>query len=410
MNVIKINYLIKNFIDPRHRADLKEESIQGIIFNECIISQIVVNVYDIYKNLTTLHFNNCQFKNKVLRAFLKEFGSLKELSIINCDIGQEIPAMMLTYMKNLEILILNGSKINNIHDKFLNPVRTTIKYVEFLKNPITECIFAVAPYANPNYQPRSIHKCKTIDELMELLEISSKRALERSNQRTSLHSSRTSLASYKSEDKPFVPKESVSQASKTIHLSNDDLLPSNISRDVKNYLACDQFKDFEIRIEDKSFKVHKFILAARSSVLGKMISENPDADSLNLIDIPIDIVQVLLNFIYYDKMPVPRDQNMLKDVFIASGRLKLTELHKFSSKNLMVKNDNAIEMLKLANKFQDLELRARSFEEVKKIFSGKAIKNEMADNPEELEKLLEAKNQMEEEMRKVQERFNKMFE
>ena len=62
-----------------------------------------------------------------------------------------------------------------------------------------------------------------------------------------------------------------------------------------------KFKDFSIKIEDREFKVHKFLLAARSPTLAEMIKNNPDADELQLVDISVEIFEKILKYLYVSK-------------------------------------------------------------------------------------------------------------
>jgi hypothetical protein len=89
---------------------------------------------------------------------------------------------------------------------------------------------------------------------------------------------------------------------------------------------------------DKEFRVHKFILAARSSVLCESIIENPEADAIDLFDIPSSILEILLNYMYDDEMPEKCDD--FGELYTAADKLNLTELKEFVVDKLEEDSDN----------------------------------------------------------------------
>jgi BTB/POZ domain len=153
---------------------------------------------------------------------------------------------------------------------------------------------------------------------------------------------------------------------------------------VASFLS-DSTKDFTITVKDQQFKVHKFLLIARSQVLAEMIENNPGASNLELKFIPLDTLQHLLDFLYDDTYPAEG----FNDIFIASGYLKIENLKNYAGLKLIdqVNAQNAFEMLKLANKYDHDGLRSKAFEFVKGMFPDRDLKDEMARNQECIEEL-----------------------
>ena len=77
-----------------------------------------------------------------------------------------------------------------------------------------------------------------------------------------------------------------------IQLNSDKI---RLLRDFKNFSLSE---DFTIKIDEKEFKVHKLILAARSPTIAEMIENNLDANELNLVDLSVEIFEKILEFIY----------------------------------------------------------------------------------------------------------------
>ena len=100
---------------------------------------------------------------------------------------------------------------------------------------------------------------------------------------------------------------------------------NGIIRDIQKSYNEEQNSDFTIKIGEKVFKVHKFMLAARSSVLSEMIQSNNEATQLDLLDISEATFKMILDFIYCEKFP--EDNSNFMEIFMASGRLNLKDLN-----------------------------------------------------------------------------------
>jgi BTB/POZ domain len=136
---------------------------------------------------------------------------------------------------------------------------------------------------------------------------------------------------------------------------------------------------------------------ARSPVLADMILENPVAENLNLVDIPVKVFKIVLDFIYNDTAP-PNDVNLI-EIYAAAGRLAINELKNFTAAKLMDQVDeiNAYEVLVLSNKYGSVNLMMKAFEHIKKIFPDKNLGDEFARQPDKIRKLLDMKRKMDEE-------------
>lgn len=187
---------------------------------------------------------------------------------------------------------------------------------------------------------------------------------------------------------------------KNYKTSQDDF-----ASDIKIFLRDENFSDFTIKICDRTFKVHKFVLAARSSIFAEMIKNNKEATNLELLDIPVDIFNVILDFIYFDKIPLENVD--FKNIFIASGRLNLKVLKEFSGKKLLnlVNDENVLEILTIANKYHQEELKKKCFEKIQSMFPDHKIKPDLINDPEKMREFFNEKRALSVMMEKFKEKF-----
>lgn len=143
---------------------------------------------------------------------------------------------------------------------------------------------------------------------------------------------------------------------------NDD-----IYKDLTAALQDEELKDFVIKVDGTEIKVHKFILIARSKTFAEMIKNNPDADDIELTDISAESFKKIIKFIYTNKGP--EDDLNLKEIFGAASKLKIKKLKEIAAIKLIetVNSKNSHEMLQLAIKFNNEELKKKIFDEIKKI-------------------------------------------
>lgn len=194
-----------------------------------------------------------------------------------------------------------------------------------------------------------------------------------------------------------------------LEAENKRLKESGILADLKKIFHDEAFKDFTVNVnKEKSFKIHKILFAARSSVIADMIRNNPEDFELNLQDIPLPIFEILLHFIYNDSAP-DGDDNLIA-IYAAAGRLNIQDLKNMTAQKLMDKVDqqNAFRVLELSNKYGNDELRLKAFEEIKKVLSDYKLNDEFSKKPEKIKKLLDMKKKMDEEYAKMQQEFEEI--
>ncbi len=123
------------------------------------------------------------------------------------------------------------------------------------------------------------------------------------------------------------------------------------------------FTDLEIKVKDRSLKVHKVLLAASSSVLRQRFLELPEGSALELIDLDAEVAEEMINFIYDGK--VQDMEKHSKELLVASEKFGMKHLKKYCEnyffENLSV--ENVFETLKLSieNKADELKKECLEF-------------------------------------------------
>lgn len=184
--------------------------------------------------------------------------------------------------------------------------------------------------------------------------------------------------------------------------SKEGKTESGVMRDIQKFFNDEQNSDFAIKIGDKVFKVHKFVLAARSSVLAEMIQRN-DAAQLDVLGIPKATFKIILDFIYFEKFP--DESSNFEEIFMVSGRLNLKDLMAFSGRKVKVDDKNALEIFTLANKYNHEELKLKCFNTIQKMFPDHRLKPAFIHQPDMVKQFIAEKKSIDEMMAKLKQKF-----
>ncbi|KAG5666515.1 hypothetical protein PVAND_014536 [Polypedilum vanderplanki] len=343
-----------------HTLEKHNEDVLAIWFDSCPMSKLPKNLADIFVNLDTLYINNCGLKS-LSGDDLAKIPNLKELYIMNNEISH-LSDDLLSTLKQLEMVTLSGNKTSTIGSKMINKIASDkLKMIDLRDNIVINAVFAKEIFLFP------------IGE--DYMKISSLRKLAK-----------------------------IIKDKKELNKNSNCLF-----NDIKALLADDKFRDFKVIIKNETFKVHKFILVARSPVIAEMIYSNPDCSTLQLVDIPISVFQSILNYIYFDELPID-DANLI-EIYAAACKLKIRGLKEHTIENLLdaVCAFNAVEILTISAKYGDQSLMVKSFEEIRKMFPDKRLKGDLMHQPEKIKEMITAKRIMDEQVRKVRENFDRQF-
>lgn len=166
------------------------------------------------------------------------------------------------------------------------------------------------------------------------------------------------------------------------------------NHDINNFISSNEFKDFKIIIDGTEFKVHKFLLSARSPVFKALMKQDPNADTIIFERIPQEIFQNILDFVYDDKLP---NNEVVLETYAAAAKFQIKELQEFAAARMMtlINDENTLKCLFMANEYKNEDLKLKAFEHIKSFFPDKNLKTELASNPEAVRKLIKAKKEIE---------------
>lgn len=359
-------------------SDVKSLALEKINFAS---SKLPRGLGEVFPNLTRLIILNSNFK-VIFAEDLKQFPNLEVLICENNQV-EGLPGELFKFNPKIKEINFSGNKIRDIPPSVLKNV-LSLEVIDFRKNIWYDCF-----YDKEN-------SSMTLGNFKNYIEAIWKTKISSSTQNSSRVVQKSSNVI---EKQPKVTQN----CNVALHKS------------VEQFLTLDEFKDFTIKVNEKVFNVHKFIFMARSLTFAQMIRETPDATEMVLTDIPLEIFEEILSYIYTDSVKIKNYEDA-KKILMAAEKLKIETLKEVVVKFLtdLIKNesdlDKLMEIFNLAFKFRLKNLKLKAFEEIKKHFGGVKIKDELQNQPEKLEKLIEAKKKSDEARRILEEQLKEFEE
>lgn len=384
------------------------------IYSKESITKIPSSLSVNFPNMVALEIESCSL-SKLSRIDMRGLENLQEIKLTRMQI-EELPSDLFVDLPNLEVIDLSYNHINLIGKDVFKPLRKLV-FVNLTGNISVDVVYACDN--NLKFEiPINTKLSRRFEEFTAILEAASfkqrqivEKIVEKVQiilpQRTpekvkprSLSGSYGLNPSRPQHAKAIVPLKVVKPPPSLIPRSTQTENPlENVYDDIQNMLQCEDLKDLIVKIDKTLFKVHKFMLAARSSVIAEMIKGKPDAKEIILTDIEAETFKIILDFIYTDKMPEKYDENSLK-IAAAAETLKLEPLKlKLSgiiSKAVIPKN--SFEIFEFASKHDHKELKIKSFGEFKKLFPKKNLKSDLMNDIGAMKKLIDSKNLYEKKM------------
>lgn len=327
--------------------DLKK-GVRAVEFSDCKLFEVPQSLTGTFVYLEVLSIRNC-FLKTIDRHQLSSFKHLKQLYIVANELTS-LPADLFDDLPNIEAVSFYQNKITSIDCKILEKL-VNLKYADFRQNVNINCCYAIAPYTHPNGDYYS--RISSLSNLITLIEMHS---MNEKKKRT-----------------------------KGCGLPND----------IRRFIAEEKFKDLRIFVSNREFKVHKFLMIARSSFLAVKLQDNPE--TIELTEFSPEIFEKVLDFIYNESFPVD-DENAM-EIYEAAGKLDIVELKDFCAEEMIenINDENALKVLFLSCKFSNYDLKLKAFNVIKKMFPDKKFKDELADDPETIKKMLFVREKLEKE-------------
>ncbi|XP_070494599.1 uncharacterized protein [Chironomus tepperi] len=356
------------------------------------LKEVTKNDLKEYKNL--LRFGFCDDKIETLYGDLFEgFEDVQELAFTNNKNLKFIEPNILDGLENLKMVNFTGNSkyfkhFSNISGDLGNATLAEVKaelYAKFCSNP---------EHVKHAFQKHKVD----IDKLKAIVAAKDQEIQELKLKEENLQKQ------INCKEKREVNLINCLQKEQHEHAILKLKLERGIIHDIKQLLLNDNLKDFTINIDNHEFRVHKFLLIAGSPTLAEILQKNPHAENLNLIDIPIEIFEVILKFLYFDEFILDDGTNFLK-LFAAAGRLQIEKLKKIAASKILnqINADNALDVLSMSIKYENNELRMKSFAEIKKIYPN--FPDEWANDSERVKKAIKLIKEKEAAIKKIEENF-----
>jgi len=367
--IIKNQIIDENSVLKLNGEYEEEKSINHVTyvqFENCIMTRIPKGLTQIFPCMKVLYIANSKI-DRIVKDDLIEYKNLERF----CSEGNEhefLPGDLFEGFKNIRWISFFGSKLKVVEPNILDGL-DNLQVVNFLHTTLLNCSYSIYPTHGAD---------SSLDEIKDQL-----------------------LKTFFASDPQIIRKYM-----NKLHFST----PKGLVRDLTTYIQDDSAKDLRIQIDDQEFHVHKLLLTIRCPPMAEIFRNNPEAANLNLVDIPVDIFKIILKFLYTDELPGEDKTNFMK-LFVAANRLQIKELQKYAAGRItsQINEANALDIFSMSNKYDQNELRQKSFEEIKKKYPKIEFKDEWAGSPGKVAEIIEGFTKMEEGIRKLEDEFKSLM-
>jgi len=391
------------FLFGEHLNGKSNTDVQGVQFFDCNLTKVPAGITKIFANLKMLAILSSGLK-RICKDDLVEYKNIEKF-ICNSNKLVFLPGNLFDDFENLEWIELWNNNIKLIEPNIFDNLKN-LKYVDIEQNPKYDKWFANNKYYDCNSSLEGV-----IDQIYQVFLSSDIQNLKKFVKK--VKNPIEILKQFKERSSNIDSKlnllELAFDAVENLQREVDNLAPklqNGLIRDLNNFIQDENSRDFQIQIEDKEFRVHKFLLAARSPILAETLKNNPEVENLNLVDISEDIFEQILNFIYTDELP-GEGTNYLH-LFAAAGRLQITDLKNFAASKLIdqVNAENIYEIFKLSTKYNHDELKQKSFNEIKANYPKIKFNDGWITEPEKVGLVIDKFKKKEEAIKRLDDEFD----
>jgi hypothetical protein len=330
------NYTLPEIDHALHLENHTNSDVTYLGINESEMHYLPQNLSSTFPNLLLFVIDGVQLK-EISKNDLKGLTSLTELSIINCDL-QSLPSDLFVNTRNLTRIYFGKNKIKHIGKHLLAPLNLdNVKTINLTNNPAINVIFS-----------KPLAKRVSIQELIQTIADKCQKKIE------------------------FEPV-------------------SQFARDLwSNKTMC----DFNFTFNDgRSIPVHKCLLAVQSPVFAAMF-QNQIKESLTseckIEDISYETFLQFLEYLYTRKMPTATDR--ITELYSTAMKYQIQKLLELLEEMILddINRDNALEILKLGNSFDNEIMKICAFNELRKRHVDIEFAEDMMNTPNLIEELFAA--------------------
>lgn len=398
-------------------------------FHSCNITKIPLGLTTTFPNLKVLEIHASKLK-KIVRQDLADFKNLTQIRFDNNEI-ETLPGDLFQGIQHLVLISFRDNLIEDIHPNIINGLQY-LNYVDFRGNVNYDNWFS-------NYDRHRNMTNSTLENVtkkipgsslarMKRKVVASKNiCLDRYGQNDTddeCEVQNVKVFPVKSEkkeqnsEKPTQKLQNLKEKSKNFnYIQISPQKPEHKQRktldsDIKSFIQDESTKDFTIKIENRQFRVHKFILAARSPTFAEMFRDDPKTKFLKLDSVPPKVFEKILEFIYTDKVPNDGTLSNFLVLFKAANFLRIEDLiiHAAEKYSENINNENVLEVLKSSEAYNDKVLKDKIFERIKKIYPRIPFKDEWRMDFKKVSMAIDLYHEKEKMIKEIQDNFYRFFE
>lgn len=332
-------------IQGTHQPDKSNSDVEAILFSRTLVQYFPRGLSKVFPNLRALQIERC---------------GLMEISrrdLIGLE-GLEAIAIRYNGLKSLpNNLFTNMSKLTRI--SFLN------NWLESLSSKLFWPIFdnnLLQIYLNGNtsidsfYGPgdTGINQAESLAKLMDVIDINCRK-----------------------------PKRDDESAAHKI-------FSTKVTSGFEELWMSGRLSDFTICAGAEKFEVHKNILSIQSSAFSRIFEES-ESNEMEINGLSAGIVEDFLRYIYTGRIS---DHSNVMELFKIAAKMEVSALKYLCEEKILELLDpsNAEKIFDLAHAYSSDDLKVMAFNEIKKMFNGASLDNDLMNHPDCLKDLIKAKH------------------
>lgn len=332
-------------VEGKSHADVKR-----ICFENTIVEYFPNDLYKHFPNLTHLSISNCGLK-RISRQDLKGLVGLMTLGIRKCSITS-LDDDLFVGLPNLRSVFLDNNKIKYASSEVLKPLLGRSKVTVNLVGNVS---------INSYFHTRLDGSVTSVESLMEVIDKQCTKPVKK-------------------------PKAGLS------FFTNGESSTA-VNPKIKDLWSSGRFSDLNIVVGSKDFRVHKTILAMRSTIFAQIFDEDEVADQIQFKEYSEEAVETLLHYIYTEEV---KEAGNAMENFAIAQKFKLDEMKSIWEKKLILQltESNAFEFFMFGDQQKSETLKQAAFHRIA-LYLKEDLPAELMDNPEKLKRLIDSRREYE---------------
>jgi hypothetical protein len=326
---------VKSF-NGHHEVGKSNKDVECLRLEQSTIHYLPSGIYKIFPNMKRLFINQCGLKELNSNDFFG-LGSLEKLFVTNNNLKM-LPDDLFIHTRQLQEINFNTNKLTHLSSRLLDFPDEQLVGAAFLRNT----------NINTYYWAGDNEGLDSIEELQVVIDSSC-----------------------------WPPPKQLQPKVRTITNEPKKIPESFVS-------------DFSLIVDSSEIRVHKKVLAAKSSYFAEKFKNDSTIDKLEIEGCSKEVVEEFLNCLYYDRGIKTEFEKVASELFILASTFKVEELKKIFEA-LVVKNlhgYNAVEVLKIGNRHQSDLIIEAAFAKVKIVYPKSVRSQTLKHKPENVEQIV----------------------